>query len=122
MLLNTCISALRHRFRFDLQPCSAARRPSANHQPPWLARLPPWPPSLPGGIPYAEPPVAGLRFRPPQPKTAWGPGRLMADRFGASCMQMGSPQVPGRRHTCLAGTFAVLCLWNCAGDCAVTVL
>ena len=38
------------------------------------------------GIPFAAPPVGNLRWRPPQPLAPWG-GTLMADHFGASCMQ-----------------------------------
>lgn len=45
------------------------------------------------GIPYAAPPVADLRFRPPQPPKAWD-GVLDATSLGAPCMQMYSPSGP----------------------------
>ena len=45
------------------------------------------------GIPYAAPPVAELRFRPPQPAKAWD-GVLDATSLGAPCMQMYSPSGP----------------------------
>jgi para-nitrobenzyl esterase len=41
------------------------------------------------GIPYAQPPVGALRFRPPQPARAWS-GIRVADTFGPPC-----PQAPG---------------------------
>ena len=38
------------------------------------------------GIPYAAPPVGGLRWRVPQPVTPWT-GVKETNRFGPSCMQ-----------------------------------
>jgi para-nitrobenzyl esterase len=38
------------------------------------------------GVPYAQPPVGPLRFRPPRPAARWN-GVLAADRFGPACMQ-----------------------------------
>lgn len=38
------------------------------------------------GIPYAAPPVADLRWRPPQPPLPWK-GTLEADMFGPGCIQ-----------------------------------
>ncbi|MFV3073495.1 carboxylesterase/lipase family protein [Niveispirillum fermenti] len=38
------------------------------------------------GIPYAAPPVGGLRWRPPAPPATWD-GVRKADRFGPDCMQ-----------------------------------
>ena len=38
------------------------------------------------GIPFAAPPVGGLRWRAPQPVVAW-PGVLRAGKFSASCIQ-----------------------------------
>lgn len=41
------------------------------------------------GVPYAQPPVGPMRWRPPQPAVPWS-GTRDATRFGASC-----PQYPG---------------------------
>ena len=38
------------------------------------------------GIPFAAPPVADLRWRPPQPAKKWD-GVRAADKFSANCMQ-----------------------------------
>ncbi len=38
------------------------------------------------GIPYAKPPVAALRFMPPEPAPAWA-GVRRANAFGAACVQ-----------------------------------
>ena len=38
------------------------------------------------GIPYAAPPVADLRWRPPQPPSPWE-GTFKADTFGPGCIQ-----------------------------------
>ena len=38
------------------------------------------------GLPYAAPPVRGLRWKPPQPVDDWA-GLRPADRFGPRCMQ-----------------------------------
>src|ERR1700730_1838837 len=47
------------------------------------------------GLPYAAPPTGKLRWRPPQPATAWS-GVRDATTFGASCPQstMGNPFLP----------------------------
>ncbi|XP_070551704.1 cocaine esterase-like [Ptychodera flava] len=45
------------------------------------------------GIPYAEPPVGGLRFRAPEPKSSWQ-GVRDAKELGNACMQPVSPLLP----------------------------
>ncbi len=42
------------------------------------------------GIPFAQPPVGRLRWRPPQPVRAWS-GIRPATRFGPDCMQLPFP-------------------------------
>lgn len=39
------------------------------------------------GIPYAEPPVGTLRFRPPVPKRPWQPSVLVTKSFSPECLQ-----------------------------------
>jgi para-nitrobenzyl esterase len=46
------------------------------------------------GVPYAAPPVGELRWRPPQPATAWAEPRACLE-FGDSCPQPPSALVPG---------------------------
>ena len=43
------------------------------------------------GVPFAEPPVGDLRWRPPMSVAAWD-GTRMADTFGAACWQAGSAE------------------------------
>ena len=53
------------------------------------------------GIPFASPPVGGLRWAPPQPATKWD-GVRKADRFAPGCMQaMGAPPPSGLSEDCL---------------------
>src|SRR5262245_28123032 len=40
------------------------------------------------GIPYAEPPVGDLRFRPPRPALGWA-GTRDATKYGEPCPQIG---------------------------------
>jgi len=54
------------------------------------------------GIPFAQPPVADLRFEKARPASPWGPQPLQATRFKPACMQQG--QVPadvGMSEDCL---------------------
>ncbi len=46
------------------------------------------------GLPYAEPPVGGLRFAPPVPVRAWAEEPLDAGAFGPACPQ---PVEPGQQ-------------------------
>ena len=46
------------------------------------------------GIPYAQPPVDALRWRPPQPPTPWQ-GVRDADHYGSICPQMSGKEVRG---------------------------
>ena len=46
------------------------------------------------GVPYAAPPVADLRWKPPAPVKAWT-GVRQADQYAAPCMQPIVPFLPG---------------------------
>ena len=39
------------------------------------------------GIPFAEPPINALRFRPPKTKRPWYPEVIKAYKFGSECLQ-----------------------------------
>jgi para-nitrobenzyl esterase len=54
------------------------------------------------GIPYAEPPVGALRWRPPV-RAHHAKGTIDATAFGAPCPQLGlfSPSYPGTNEDCL---------------------
>ncbi|KAJ6483953.1 extracellular triacylglycerol lipase precursor [Mycena sanguinolenta] len=41
-----------------------------------------------GNIPYADPPLAGLRFRAPVPKSSLAPGSFNATEYGPACLQV----------------------------------
>ena len=54
------------------------------------------------GIPYAQPPVGPLRWKPPQPAAAWT-GTRDATNFGNDCMQkpLADSRAPGVSEDCL---------------------
>jgi para-nitrobenzyl esterase len=52
------------------------------------------------GIPFAEPPVGDLRWRPPVPPRRWN-GVRDATAFGAHCPQPGSADQPKASEDCL---------------------
>lgn len=52
------------------------------------------------GIPYAAPPIADLRFRPPAPPSSWA-GIRSAAAFGSNCPQIGLLSEPVGDEDCL---------------------
>ena len=64
------------------------------------------------GVPYAQPPVGPLRWRPPQPVAAWS-GTRDATKFGADCMQkpQADSRAPGVSEDCLT-----LNVWSPVGS------
>eukprot|EP00040_Diaphanoeca_grandis_P030474 m.180138 g.180138 ORF g.180138 m.180138 type:complete len:676 (+) comp32008_c0_seq1:172-2199(+) len=67
------------------------------------------------GIPFAQPPVGDLRFRPPQPPQPWVEPLQTIDYKGA-CPQMGMPGIGGRMQA--AGqAWNTLNLSNAQEDC-----
>jgi len=68
------------------------------------------------GIPYAEPPVGTLRFRPPQPKTPWTAPRDCT-RFGNSGVQIFDPTEGGYEEFTDAAPGAVQERWVGNEDC-----
>ena len=66
------------------------------------------------GIPYAAPPTGDNRFRPPQPASSWNTP-LAATKYGASCLQMGSP--PKNNVSGLTPAWNTLNLTESSEDC-----
>lgn len=72
------------------------------------------------GIPYAAPPVADLRWRPPQPPLPWE-GTLEADTFGPGCIQnLARSRPPWTEEFMHQGSISEDCLylniWSGASD------
>lgn len=66
------------------------------------------------GIPFAAPPVGGLRWKPPQPEPAWQ-GVRQAQSFGAQCMQLGLFDDMVFRSNGMAEDCLYLNVWTPAG-------
>jgi para-nitrobenzyl esterase len=63
------------------------------------------------GIPFGAPPIADLRWRPPQPVPHWE-GVRKADHFGASCMQnQAGSRLPWTEEFMTQGPIAEDCLF-----------
>jgi para-nitrobenzyl esterase len=62
------------------------------------------------GIPYAAPPVGDLRWRPPQPASAW-PGVRSAGEYGSDCAQLPFPGDAAPLGTPPAEDCLVLNVW-----------
>ncbi|MBI1407548.1 MAG: carboxylesterase family protein [Caulobacter sp.] len=60
------------------------------------------------GVPYAQPPVGTLRWRPPVPAVPWQ-GVREATRFGAACMQ---PPSPFYDHAAVSEDCLYLNIWT----------
>ena len=60
------------------------------------------------GLPYAQPPVGALRWRPPQAPAPWSGVRDAAD-FGAACMQ---PASPFSTHAAVSEDCLFLNIWT----------
>ena len=61
------------------------------------------------GIPYAAPPLGALRWRAPHPPASWT-GRLVADHFSTSCMQLPQSGGPWTSEYRVAGPISEDCL------------
>ncbi|WP_263972039.1 carboxylesterase family protein, partial [Streptomyces resistomycificus] len=68
------------------------------------------------GIPFAEPPVGELRFRPPQPPRPWQ-GVRRADRFAPAPAQGASSLVPGASQESSFPTFPTAEIRETSEDC-----
>jgi para-nitrobenzyl esterase len=66
------------------------------------------------GIPYAAPPVAEYRWRPPQPVVPWQ-DELDASKFGASCAQAGWGAAPGTIQAGSSEDCLYLNIWRPTG-------
>ena len=62
------------------------------------------------GIPYAAPPVGGLRWKPPQPVASWTNVRACTE-FGPSCPQSGGGEEPFSVPALSAGKTSEDCLY-----------
>lgn len=65
------------------------------------------------GVPYAAPPVADRRWRPPQPVSSW-PGTRNATRFAPACMQKGV-SMPGETPPSISEDCLYLNIWRPRG-------
>ncbi len=66
------------------------------------------------GIPYAKPPVGDLRWRAPQPATAWK-GVKDATKQGADCLQAPAPWDPTASSTPMSEDCLFVNVWRPAG-------
>ncbi len=62
------------------------------------------------GVPFAAPPVGGLRWRPPAPVAAWT-GTRKADTFAPACMQTGV-SMPGETPPAVSEDCLYLNIWT----------
>jgi para-nitrobenzyl esterase len=54
------------------------------------------------GVPYAEPPIGDLRWRPPRPRAPWAPGVVMATSAPSNCASLNvATGAPGGSEDCL---------------------
>ncbi|KAF7358222.1 Carboxylic ester hydrolase [Mycena venus] len=59
-----------------------------------------------GNIPYAEPPLANLRFNAPVPKLSLNPGTFNATQYGPACLQVATGLAPNQMsEDCLTINF-----------------
>src|SRR5712692_10114291 len=67
------------------------------------------------GIPYAEPPLGALRFRPPQPPETW-PGIRQATQFGPVAMQSSAIEKLTGRRLSMSEDCLTLNIWSPGAD------